>query len=423
MTASSTNNVYLDTGSSCAPAVKTAAFTGSDIPIAQVTATSSITAISDLRTMFFSASSSGGLSNVAMPAAEFSSSITGGVETVTKNDQNPSYFWKAMPNLVRIPFPVQVSPVTCTFNGTPPFTCPLNGPTQAGSLMLVIVDSDGANCSTLIPTATDSASDVYSSDQCNVNGGQTIADFYFPNIGAGVSSVIAGITTSPTVQMTITAIELGNVATSSAFDTSTSAAYFPCSSGVAVLPAITTTNASDVIVASATSRGGNFGAFAGIAPFLLARTITDPTNNFSNGTEYTTVTATGTYTPTIGCPGGGTLGLTVAFKALTTPPSRKAAFLPAFVPDFQNIAIGPIYNGGGLFQNLSPHLVSDSCTLGTNCSVTLAGPSVFTNSGSYQCTCTDRTSAAACEFVPSSGSAFTLTGTGTDVLGYVCVGD
>ena len=51
MTGSTTNNVYLDTASSCAPAVKTSAFTSADIPIAVVTTTSSITAISDVRTM------------------------------------------------------------------------------------------------------------------------------------------------------------------------------------------------------------------------------------------------------------------------------------------------------------------------------------------------------------------------------------
>lgn len=52
MTASTTNYVYLDTSSSCAPAVKTTAFTSSDIPIASIGTTSSITAINDYRTIF-----------------------------------------------------------------------------------------------------------------------------------------------------------------------------------------------------------------------------------------------------------------------------------------------------------------------------------------------------------------------------------
>lgn len=53
-TASATNYVYLNTSSSCAPAIKTTAFASSDIPIAAVVAGSSaITSITDDRTMFF----------------------------------------------------------------------------------------------------------------------------------------------------------------------------------------------------------------------------------------------------------------------------------------------------------------------------------------------------------------------------------
>lgn len=52
MTASTTNYVYLNTATSCAPAVKTTAFTSSDIPIATVvTSGSAITSIADDRTM------------------------------------------------------------------------------------------------------------------------------------------------------------------------------------------------------------------------------------------------------------------------------------------------------------------------------------------------------------------------------------
>jgi hypothetical protein len=53
MTASTTNYVYLNTSSSCAPATKTTAFTTSDIPIAiVVTGGSTITSIQDDRTPF-----------------------------------------------------------------------------------------------------------------------------------------------------------------------------------------------------------------------------------------------------------------------------------------------------------------------------------------------------------------------------------
>jgi hypothetical protein len=51
--ASTTNYIYLNTAAACAPAVKTTAFTSSDIPIATiVTGASSITSIQDDRTMF-----------------------------------------------------------------------------------------------------------------------------------------------------------------------------------------------------------------------------------------------------------------------------------------------------------------------------------------------------------------------------------
>jgi hypothetical protein len=53
LTASATNRIYLDTASSCAPAVKTSAFASTDIPIAVVvTSGSAITSIVDVRTPF-----------------------------------------------------------------------------------------------------------------------------------------------------------------------------------------------------------------------------------------------------------------------------------------------------------------------------------------------------------------------------------
>ena len=53
MTASATNNVYLNTAASCVPAVKTTAFLAADIPLALVvTNTTTITSITDDRTFF-----------------------------------------------------------------------------------------------------------------------------------------------------------------------------------------------------------------------------------------------------------------------------------------------------------------------------------------------------------------------------------
>jgi hypothetical protein len=61
MTASTTNYVYLNTSAGCVPAVKTTAFTSSDIPVATVVAgPSAIASITDDRTIFQQGSSSGG---------------------------------------------------------------------------------------------------------------------------------------------------------------------------------------------------------------------------------------------------------------------------------------------------------------------------------------------------------------------------
>jgi len=70
MTASTTNNIYLNTASSCVPATKTAAFVTNDIPIAQViTGSSTITSITDVRTPFVAGSASSAIPAVATTGA------------------------------------------------------------------------------------------------------------------------------------------------------------------------------------------------------------------------------------------------------------------------------------------------------------------------------------------------------------------
>lgn len=80
------------------------------------------------------------------------------------------------------------------------------------------------------------------------------------------------------------------------------------------------------------------------------------------------------------------------------------------------------YNHSGT-QQTATHLVQDTCTLGTDCGVTLSGAAVYTNATSYTCTCQDDTAIASCRVNQTSGSAFTITGTGTDVIRYQCVGN
>ena len=81
-----------------------------------------------------------------------------------------------------------------------------------------------------------------------------------------------------------------------------------------------------------------------------------------------------------------------------------------------------LYNHSGTIQT-APHTVQDSCVLGTSCSVTLTGSAVFTSSTSYTCVCQDNTAIDACNVVQSSGSAFAITGTGTDTIRYICTGN
>lgn len=82
-------------------------------------------------------------------------------------------------------------------------------------------------------------------------------------------------------------------------------------------------------------------------------------------------------------------------------------------------AAPPIYTGGAL----KPLAFSQfgSCTLGTNCAVTLSP--AYTNTTTYQCSATDQTAAAAVKVVNTSASVVTFTGTGTDVISYVCTGN
>ena len=81
-----------------------------------------------------------------------------------------------------------------------------------------------------------------------------------------------------------------------------------------------------------------------------------------------------------------------------------------------------LYNHSGTVQP-SAHLVQDSCVLGTSCAVTLTGASVFTSSTSYTVTCQDDSGIFACNVAQSSGSAFTITGNGTDTIRYIAVGN
>ncbi|HEV7522993.1 MAG TPA: hypothetical protein VGP89_17965 [Candidatus Angelobacter sp.] len=89
-----------------------------------------------------------------------------------------------------------------------------------------------------------------------------------------------------------------------------------------------------------------------------------------------------------------------------------------------NLNSSPITRNAAGTQQVATHIVKDTCTLGTSCSVTLAGSSVFTSNATYDCFPRDATTPAnAVTVTRTSGSALAFTGTGTDVINYVCVGN
>ena len=84
---------------------------------------------------------------------------------------------------------------------------------------------------------------------------------------------------------------------------------------------------------------------------------------------------------------------------------------------------GPVYNHSGAALT-SPHTVRDFCILGTSCVVTLAGTAAFSTSSSFVCVASDKTGANPIQVAyPSDGAHVTFTGTGTDNLAYICVGN
>jgi hypothetical protein len=85
----------------------------------------------------------------------------------------------------------------------------------------------------------------------------------------------------------------------------------------------------------------------------------------------------------------------------------------------------PVYNVAGSAQTGAKlHLVEDQVTLAAgSATVTLAGAAAFSTASSYKCGASDQSSAAAVQIACTSGSQFAVSGTGTDVVSFVCVGN
>lgn len=84
----------------------------------------------------------------------------------------------------------------------------------------------------------------------------------------------------------------------------------------------------------------------------------------------------------------------------------------------------PVFNGAGTRQ-AACHIVKDQATLaaGGTVVVTLSGLAAFTSSASYVVACADTSANHSVRVTQTSGTSFTITGTGGDVIDYIAIGN
>jgi len=90
-----------------------------------------------------------------------------------------------------------------------------------------------------------------------------------------------------------------------------------------------------------------------------------------------------------------------------------------------NFLLGtPVFNGAGTRQSQS-HIVKDQVTLsgGGTLVVTLSGLAAFTSATSYVVTCADTSANHSVKITQSSGTSFTITGAGGDIINYIAIGN
>jgi hypothetical protein len=358
----------------------------------------------------------GGITSVAMPSDLFTNSpCTGPTCTFGKQSIPYTYFIKAPTSSSSLP--VVVSTTTCNLSSSLNPVCNLSTPTQGGGhdTLLVHFITNSATVTSFI----DSNSDVFTIDSNQTNYGRQYL-FRYSNITAGVTSLTANLNVSDYTVFIVEEVQNLNVVSPIDIVSFTSAG---CPSGILNFGNITTGNANDYITV-ATYTPNVYETLSNGTSFTILNNI----HALVNGTgvdEYQNTNTSGSYPITFNnCSIGQSHQVTIAaYKAGTTPLSSQFAAYPALPGDFKSIAIGPIYDINGNLQNKLPHTLYGSCTLGTNCVITLTGNSVYSFSNSYTCNAQDTTAAAATQVVNNSNSQFTITGTGTDVINYSCVGN
>ncbi len=126
-------------------------------------------------------------------------------------------------------------------------------------------------------------------------------------------------------------------------------------------------------------------------------------------------------TPVLGAATGTTISLSGAYTS-TLASGSAPLVITSTTPVAHLTSQVLAYNAAGT-QQLESHAVFGTCTLGSTCVITFTGSAAWTSNSSYYCAATDRTAAAAIKVVNDTSSQATFTGTGTDVLGYVCIGN
>ncbi|MHA6905485.1 hypothetical protein JK151_08835 [Ralstonia syzygii subsp. celebesensis] len=163
---------------------------------------------------------------------------------------------------------------------------------------------------------------------------------------------------------------------------------------------------------------------------FVANTLASPPaigNTTANTGRFTTLTTTGAATPaslstssaTItggsvdGTPVGATTASTGRFTTVTASGNITTTGSGTL----------PVYNTAGTGSG-GPHMVTGNVALSSgSATVTFSGSAAFGSLASYVCTATDNTAANAVKVSNGSGTSMTITGTGTDSVLFMCVGN
>ena len=89
-----------------------------------------------------------------------------------------------------------------------------------------------------------------------------------------------------------------------------------------------------------------------------------------------------------------------------------------------NLTAVPVTYGAPGTQSLNVHVLIGSVSLtGGTATLALSGAAVFTSNATFHCAGADQTAIAAVKITPSTGSSIVFGGTGTDTVGFICIGN